>query len=96
MLSPIAQWRNKEKYKYLGKIGKIVSFTKINNPPDGFGDFPYYAGIIKLTNGEKKIAQLVLESKVPKIGDRVKGVIRKIGIQDKEAIINYGVKFKLI
>ena len=96
MKSPIAQWRNKEKYKYLGKRGKIVSFTKVNNPPKGFGKIPYYVGIVKFKNGQKKTGQLVLEGKKPKINSKVKGIIRRIGTPGKEEIINYGVKFKLI
>jgi len=95
MRSPISNWRDKEKYKYLGKTGKIVGFTKINNPPKGFGKVPYYVGIIEMRGGKKLTAQLVLEGKKPEIGGKARGIIRRIGIPDKEEIINYGVKFKI-
>ena len=96
MSSPIANWRNKEKYRYLGRTGRIISFTRVNNPPKGFGKLPYYIGIIEFNHSQRKSGQLVLEGKKPKIGVKVMGIIRRIGIPDKEGIINYGIKFKLI
>jgi uncharacterized OB-fold protein len=97
MISPISHWRTKEKeYQYLGKTGKIISFTKIINPPKGFGSLPYYVAVVEFSKREKRIAQLILEGKKPKIGGKVKGMIRIIGQPDKEGIINYGIKFKLI
>ena len=96
MRSPISNWRNKERYQYLGKTGKIVSFTKINNPPKGFGRVPYYVAMVEFKNGKKKTGQLVLKGEELKIGAKVKAVIRIIETPDKEGIINYGVKFKVL
>ena len=97
MHSPIANWRQKKKeYRYLDKIGKIISFTKIYNPPEGFGKLPYYTALVGFRNGKKKSGQLVLEGKEPQIGSKVKGIIRRIGVPNQKEIINYGIKFKLI
>ena len=97
MRSPISAWRKtKTTYRYLGKKGLIVSFTKVINPPAGFGRLPYWVGIIEFPDGERQTSQLVLEGKEPKVGGKVIGIVRKIGQVGKEEIINYGVKFKLL
>ncbi|HUV47145.1 MAG TPA: hypothetical protein VMW29_03355 [Candidatus Bathyarchaeia archaeon] len=97
MQSPIVYWRERKKeYRFLDRVGKLVSFTKIFNPPAGFEPWPYYSAIAEFRNGLKKTGQLVLEGKKPKIGGKVLGVIRRIGLQDKSGIINYGIKFKLL
>jgi uncharacterized OB-fold protein len=97
MKSPISYWREKQKeYQYLDKKGKIISFTKIYHPPEGFGKGPYYTAVIEFGNRKKKTGQLVLEGKKPKIGTRVKGILRIIGQPDKTGIINYGIKFKIL
>lgn len=97
MINPISYWREQQKeYQYLDKIGRIISFTKINNPPKGFGKRPYYAGIIEFKNQDSRTGQFVLEGKKPKIGGQVKGIIRIIGQSGKNGIINYGIKFKLV
>ena len=59
-MSPIKSWRNsKNQHKYLGKKGKIVSFTQINAGPAGFeNQTPYWAGIIKLESGERVAGQI--------------------------------------
>jgi uncharacterized OB-fold protein len=95
MKNPIRKWRTKAKYQHLGKTGKIVSFTKVNNPPAGFGNLPYYVGVIKIAK-EQITSQLVVEGEKPAIGKQVKGILRIIGQAKNEEIINYGVKFKVI
>lgn len=96
MKSPLTNWRDKEKYKFLGKTGVIISLTKINNPPKGFGRLAYYAAIVGFKNKEKKTAALVLEGKKARIGAQVKAVIRRIGEPGPEDIIHYGIKFKVV
>jgi len=99
MNSPIKIWReNKTKYLNLGKHGKIVVATKISTPVDGFSAFtPYWVAIITLDNGEKVTAQLVdTVGKLPKKGDRVIGICRRIKAPDKISVIEYGIKFKII
>jgi len=96
MVNPVVYWRNKEKkYQYLGKTGKIISFTKIFNPLSDFSQVPYFVGLIKLKK-EKYVAELVVEGKKPSINARVKGILRKIKPLQKTGVIQYGVKFKLV
>jgi len=98
MNSPIKIWRdNKTKYQNLGKIGKIVVATKISTAVDGFSAFaPYWAGIIKLEDGQQITAQLADFGKIiPKKGDRVVGVVRRIKDPDKIGVIEYGIKFRI-
>ena len=97
MISPVVYWRNKKTaFLFLNKIGKLVSFTKINNPPQGFGKHPYWVGIIEFDDGVRKTGQLVLEGKMPQVGVSVKGVIRKTRKVEPQEVISYGVKFKLL
>ena len=97
MTGPVVYWRRKKTaFLFLNKIGKLVSFTKINNPPQGFGKHPYWVGIIEFEDGKRKAGQLVLEGKMPKVGEMVKGIARKIKKTDSQEVINYGVKFKLL
>jgi len=97
MANPAAYWRKKKRvFLFLNKIGKLVSFTKINNPPQGFGKHAYWVGIIEFENGTKNTGQLVLEGKTPAVGATVKGVARKMRTVDEKEVINYGVKFKLV
>lgn len=97
MINPISYWREKKQhYQYLGKIGKLISFTRINHPPKGFGRLPYYVGIVEFKNKQRKTGQLILEAKEIYLGAKVKGVIRIIGEPEPEAIINYGIKFKIL
>jgi len=97
MTSPVAYWRKKKTaFLLLNKIGKLVSFTKINNPPQGFGKHAYWVGIIEFEDGKRKTGQLILEGKIPKIGLEVIGVVRKMKKTDNQEVINYGVKFKLV
>ena len=97
MKSPIAVWRSKRKdYQFLGEIGKIISLTRIFDPPEGFGKLPYFVAVVEFKKGRRRAGQLVLEGKEPKIGARVKGVIRRVGQPGPEEVVRYGVKFKVI
>ena len=97
MKSPIAIWRTKqENSRFLGKKGKIVSFSKVFNPPEGFGKQPFYSAVVELQPGKRKTGQLVLEGKKPRIGAKVIAVIRRISQPNLEEIIDYGIKFKVI
>jgi uncharacterized OB-fold protein len=96
MINPISYWRDKkENLKYLNKTGKIVSFSRIVNPPQGFGLKPYYVAVLEF-NGQKTTGQLVTEAKQPEVGTLVKGILRILNQPDKKGIVNYGVKFKVI
>jgi len=97
MANPAAYWRKKKRvFLFLNKIGTLVNFTKINNPPRGFGKHAYWVGIIEFEDGTRNMGQLVLEGKTPKVGATVKGVARKMRAVNVKEVINYGVKFKLL
>ena len=97
MINPVADWRNKKKtFLFLNKIGTLISFTKINNPPKGFGKHAYWVAIVEFEEKKRKIGQLILEGKKPSVGGKVIGVARKLKKANKEEIISYGVKFKLL
>jgi len=97
MASPAVYWRKKKTtFLFLNKKGTLLSFTKINNPPKGFGKQAYWVGIVEFPEGTNQIGQLILEGKEPKIGQAVIGVIRKTRQPNNEEVITYGVKFKLL
>lgn len=97
MFSPLIYWRNKKEIrKFLGKKGRLLSFTKIINPLSGFGKRPYYVGLAFFPKLGKKTAALIINDKKPQIGSKVVAVLRLIGEQEKEEFLNYGLKFKVL
>ncbi len=99
-VSPSKVWRRqKESRKYLDKIGKIISWTKIDTPSYRFSDqSSVIVLMIELEETKEKIfAELTDYTKELKlkIGQKVISVLRKIGQVGEEEIIVYGVKFKL-
>ncbi len=88
-------WRERdERLRYLGKAGKIISFTKILESPQGFEDQPYYVVMVEVN--DKRVVGQWVSGKRPEMGMKVKGVLRKSGIAEKAAVIEYGVKWKKI
>ncbi len=83
--------------KYAGK-GKVITFTEVTSPPEGFEDqVPYILAIIELDEGARLTAQIVDAHKPDiKIGSRVENVFRVIQRDDPEGLIHYGFKFKLV
>jgi len=98
MSSPVKIWREaKNRYQYLDKTGKIVSLTKIQTPVTGFSAWvPYWVAVIELENGKMITAQLILGAKRPQVGQRVVGVLRRLKKPEPEAVVEYGVKWKVI
>jgi len=99
MLSPVKIWRNQPKVrKLLGKKGQVVSFTKVHVPPQGFeSQAPYIVVVVKLTTGDKYLAQLVdWDKENLKTGQKVVAILRKTRDPGEEGIIPYGIKFRPI
>ena len=95
MKSSIKIWREKEeRYSHLDKIGKVVSWTKIESPPKGFGDKAYGVAMVEFLDKSRVVGELV--DKTIKTGDKVCGVLRKIGKAKRDEVIEYGVKWKKI
>lgn len=82
--------------QFSGK-GKIVSFTEISAPPEGFEDqIPYILAVIELDEGARLTAQIVDAKKEDvKMDARVEKVFRVIQRDDPEGLVHYGFKFRL-
>lgn len=97
--SPVKIWRKqKESIFLLGKKGKIITYSLIHIPPLGFSNqAPYPIVIVEFPDGKRRTGQLVdwTENDL-KIGSLVEGVIRRIREEDKEGVIPYGIKYKLV
>ena len=96
MISSVTNWRQtKDIHKRVGRVGKVVSWTKIFVAPTGYeNDVPYYAGIIAFEKSKRETYQFVNFDNDPIIGQNVITVIRRIGKQKPAEVIQYGVKVK--
>jgi uncharacterized OB-fold protein len=97
-MNSVKIWRQaKKNYQYLGKKGKIISCTRVNNAPEDYSPWvPYWAGLVDIGKGQRVAVQMVLETQSLKVGDRVIGVLRRLKPPKKGEIIEYGVKYKVI
>jgi len=95
--NPIRLWRQqKEKFKYLGELGKIVSVSKVTTTPKELAPFaPYWVGVVQLKGGKRLTAPVICLKRSPQSGDRVVGVLRRLRPPDEKGIIEYGVKFQV-
>lgn len=88
MTSPAAYWRTQQKVRaLLGQKGQLVSITGAEN---GHG----YWGVIKLPD-QKITSAVISNTRPPKIGDPVVGVLRILHQDGRAGLIEYGVKFQL-
>lgn len=96
MNSAVKNWRlTRNIHSRVGKVGRVISWTKIFVAPSGFeSDVPYYAGIIEFEKSKRETYQFVNFDNDPIIGQNVITVIRRIGKQKPAEIIQYGVKVK--
>lgn len=97
--SPSYIWRQaKDVSKEVGKVGRIISFTKIFAAPQDFEhQVPYYTGIVKFEDGTTKPLEIIDGNEnTIKIGTKVKAVIRRIGLSEPEELIRYGIKAQIL
>ncbi len=96
MNSPVQNWRlTKNIHTKVGKVGVVVSWTKVYVAPSGFEhETPYYVAIVEFTKGNRITAQVVDCESDPQIGDKVVTVIRRIGKPKAAEVIQYGIKVK--
>ncbi len=82
--------------QFSGK-GKIISFTKVHVPPEGFEEqAPYILAIIALEEGARVMAQIVdTDLEKVTVGAPVEMAFRVIQKDDPEGPIHYGFKFRL-
>ncbi|MFH1750050.1 MAG: Zn-ribbon domain-containing OB-fold protein [Candidatus Micrarchaeota archaeon] len=90
--------KGKIKEKLMPPVGKIHSFTEVHVAPLGHeNEAPYFLAIVELDNGVKIMSQVVdSEEEGIKFDAPVKMVFRKISEDDKEGVIAYGYKFKVV
>jgi uncharacterized OB-fold protein len=76
--------------------GKLLTFTIIRNPPQGFEEFaPYIIGIVELDDGVRVLSQIdALEEELTE-GLRLEAVLRRYSLDGEEGIIRYGLKFRI-
>ncbi len=86
-----------EPYQLKGR-GKIVSYTVVHVPPNGFEiQTPYVIAIVELEEGPRVTSQITdCNPEDVKIGDEVEIAFRHMGEEGKDGIIYYGYKFKPI
>lgn len=96
MNSPVKNWRlTRNIHSQIGKVGRVISWTKIFVAPSGFeNDVPYYTGIVEFEKEKREVFQFVNFDKPPIIGQNVITVIRRIGRQKPAEVIQYSVKVK--
>lgn len=95
MISPVKLWRNQKNIrKLVGLTGKILTWTIIRVPPNGFSDqAPYAVAIIELEDRKRITCQLVdMVVADIRMGLLVKLTIRRIKSPDEDGVIWYGVK----
>ena len=72
---PVAVWGSRRTPEWVEAkgTGTIISYTHTTMAAAGFEDeVPYYLAIAKLDEGPRVFAQMVKDTKEPKIGDKVK------------------------
>lgn len=86
---------NLEDFQFSGN-GKIVSYTIVRVPPEGFEKYaPYAAAIIELEEGARMAGQIVGDINKVKSGKTVRAVFRKMYEDGSEGLINYGLKWEI-
>ena len=97
--SPVRIWREQSSdYPFLGKVGRLVSWTKIIAAAASFNkQAPYIVGLVDCGKWGKKLGQLTgVEEKELKPGRRFIGVWRRLRVHGDEGLIEYGVKFRAL
>ena len=98
MISPVKVWRRQKTVRdLLGKKGSVISWTTIYTPPPQFKHIaPYIVAMIKLDNKTNIMAQLVGNTEIPKKGQKVVIVLRKLRESSPEDVIPYTIACKMI
>lgn len=95
--SAVKIWRRQKVLREkIGWEGKIISFTKIYSAGNRFSNCtPFYVILAENEKGERMIGQLV-EGFEPQIGAKVRAVIRRAFIPEKNELVVYGLKFEVV
>jgi len=85
-----------QEFQFSGS-GKILSYTIIRTPPEGFEHYiPYAIAIIRLDEGTNITGQVVGDIERIGTGKRVRSVFRKMHENGSDGLIHYGLKFEMI
>lgn len=99
MISPVKIWRNQKHITQLiGKTGRIVTWTMVRVPPDGFSEqAPYPLAIVRLDDGNQITAQVVdYDIQQLRVKQKIITVVRRTIDATADAVIPYGIKVKPI
>lgn len=84
-----------KEFRFSGR-GKILSYTVIRIPPEGFEIYtPYAVAIIELKEGTRISGQVIGRPEDVEIGRPVRPVFRKIHEDGNSGLIQYGIKFEI-
>jgi uncharacterized OB-fold protein len=80
----------------LSGLGKIYSYTIVEDPPHGFKDLaPYVLAIVRLDEGPLVLSQIVdVDQENLKIGMSVQVAFRRIGDAGRAGVLRYAYKFR--
>ena len=80
----------------LPETGKVVSWTVIRSPPEGYEKYaPYVVALVELDDGLRLLSQLTdVAAEQVRSGMRVEAVLRKVKEDGPAGIIQYGYKFR--
>lgn len=76
-------------------MGKVISFTTIRHPPEGFGYEPYTVVLVEFPSGKRTMAQLTRDSAPAVIGATVAPRMRKIRTMENGLIVN-DMKYEVV
>lgn len=82
-----------ERYRFLGKVGRVESFSSVSIGPEGLDRrIPYLVAVVDFGK-ERAILQLAdLKTGDVKVGMKVIGVMRRLFEPGEKELIAYGVK----
>lgn len=99
MSSPVTVWRHHKNIRnYLGKIGKILIWTRVFIAPAGFEhEAPYFVAIVEFDGGKRMPLQIVdYDGQDLKRNQKIVTVVRRLGKVKLDEVIEYGIKAKPI
>lgn len=93
--SAVNNWRKTKLLKnYLGKTGKLLTWTTVSTAPTGFEyQSPYFAGIIEFDDKSRMPIQIIdCKSEDLKPNLKLRLVIRRLKKPGPADVIDYGIK----
>lgn len=97
-MTSVEIWRNSKKLSdLLNKKGRILTWTKITTPSQGYeSQTPYVVALVELETGQKLPLQVIDFQAELKVNQKILTVIRRLKQPAPEGVIEYGIKAKPI